>query len=287
MRKKVLTRLLFFVSCAFTCIVFAAPVVQSRTAEPETKALQFGMLPFLSPHALMKVFNPLLVYLEHRLDRPVHASTAPDFKTYVKRTSEGYYDLYHTAPHFAAQAKKKYGHRPLVRYARDLYGVIVVRKDSSITRIEDLKGATLAAPPRKAIIAMLGELTFKEHGLEAGKDFVVKYTPSHNTAMIAVVNGRAEVAVAGAPVYEYQPPEVKSKLRVLAKTREIPGSMYVARSGLPDEEYKKLKDAMEGFTADAGGKEFFANSNYGDIIPVTEEDMKRLEPILILFENRN
>ena len=78
------------------------PSAMMSDAESKQRPLQFGLLPYVSTRKLFAVYTPMKRYLEKTLKRSVRMSTAPDFATYIERARRGEYDLYHTAPHFAA-----------------------------------------------------------------------------------------------------------------------------------------------------------------------------------------
>ncbi len=57
-------------------------------------------------------------------------------------------------PYHAVMAKKAAGYTPILRDgATRLTGILVVRKDSPITRVEQLDGATLEKPVDKMSLA--------------------------------------------------------------------------------------------------------------------------------------
>lgn len=251
-------------------------------AEPQSvsakKPLQFGLLPYLSTRRLFETYVPIKLYLEKTLNRTVIMSTAANFRTYIARARRGDYDLYLTAPHFAALAEAESGYRRVSRVTRELHGNVVVAKNSPIRHVSDLRGKIIATPDKLAIITIMGEHLLKVHGLTPGKDVTVKHTPSHNNAILAVVKGEADAAVAAAFVYENMPADVRAKLRLLSRTMTVPSIMFMASPKLPEGEYKKLRRTMLKFTASGPGKAFFEKSRLGNMTAITDRDMQRLAP---------
>lgn len=242
--------------------------------------LQFGLLPYLSTRKLFSHYAPLQHYLEKALGRPVRMSTAPDFATYIKRAREGQYDLYHTAPHFAAQAEAEFGYRRVSRLLRELDGSIVVARDGNIRSVADLRGRTLVTPDALAIITFLGEQWLRDNGLRPGVDVEVIHAPSHNSAIMAVARGDAEAAVTSASVFENMPQKISHRLRILASTKKVPHMMFMAGPHLSDLEYQQLRKAMLAYTAKGAGSEYFTMTGYGDMGPIEDRDMQRLAPFL-------
>lgn len=258
----------------------ADPAVAAATAMRAQRPLQFGLLPYVSTRKLFTYYTPLKDYLQRTLGRKVIMSTAPDFKTYIARARRGDYDLYHTAPHFAAQAEQAFGYRRVSRFLRELDGSILVAKDGPIHRAEDLRGRTMRTPDALAIITFLGEQWLQENGLRPNVDVEVRYSPSHNNAILAVARGEAEAAVTSAAVFEKMPAEVRDKLRILTSTHKVPHMMFMAGPHLSAEEVSRLRQAMLAFTAQGPGQAFYAQTGYGDMGAITDAEMNRLAPFV-------
>lgn len=273
---------IYLLSCA---AAFAAPAQEPTTTvvkqeNATQRPLQFGLLPYMSTRKLFAYYLPIKRYLEETLGRPVRMSTAPDYATYIERARQGDYDLYHTAPHFAAQAEYAFGYQRVSRLLRELDGSIVVARDGPIKRPEDLRGLTLSTPDALAIITFLGEQWLQENGLQPGVDVEVKNFPSHNTAILAVVRGEAEAAVTSAAVFENMPLVVSNKLRVLTTTKKVPHMMFMASPNLQQKELLDLRKAMLAYTASEAGKSFFAATGYGDMGKITDKEMRLLMPFI-------
>jgi len=254
--------------------------------EQQKHALVMGILPYLSSSELIRVWDPFVRYLERDTGHKIQIASAPDFDTYIKRAATGQYDIYLTAPHFALLAEEKHNYRRIARLKRELYGVIVVGRNSTIKRFADMGGKVLATPDKLAVITMLGEATLKEYGQHSNKDITVKYTPSHNNALLSVIRGTADAAVSSAAVYERLSPSKKKRLRLLGKTQTVPHMMFLAGPSLSDKTYQTISSSILQFPSKAVGKAFFEMSGYGDITQITNHDMQRLHMIMPILDAR-
>lgn len=241
---------------------------------------QMGVLPYLSGERLFENFLPMKDYLEAELGRRIVLTTAPDFKTYVQRAARGDYDIYQTAPHFALLAETKHGFRRVSRFARELDGDVIVRRDGPVRRVEDLRGRTVITPDPLAITSMLGEQLLKEHGLVPGRDYKLLRTASHNNAVLTVHRGGTDAALTSAAVFERLSPEVQRELRVLTKTHPVPHMMVMSHPRLSAADHERLKRALLAFRRDGAGRKFFEATGYGDMAPITDTDMMRLRLFL-------
>lgn len=266
--------------------IFAFLIAFPTTLFATPPPLQMGLLPYLSGERLFEYFLPMKDYLEAKLKRRIVLSTAPDFKTYVRRAARGDYDIYQTAPHFALLAEVEHGYRRVARLARDLNGDVVVRRDSPVQHIEELRGRTVISPDALAITSMLGEELLKDHGLAPGKGYRLLRTASHNNAIMTVYRSQADAAFSSVEVLEKLPPEITRELRILAKTRQVPHMMVMAHRRMPQAEYDRLKAALLAFTHHGTGHKFFEATGYGDIGPITDTDMAQLRPFLTDLKDR-
>lgn len=254
-------------------------VARPAVAE-QPRPLQMGLLPYLSSERLFRNYLPVKQYLEAQLGRSVIMITAPDFKTYLQRAAQGDYDIYHTAPHFALLAEKAHGYRRLARFNRELSANLVVRTDSRIQQISDLRGATVISPDPLAITSMLGEKLLEDNGLHASRDYTLLRSSSHNNALWTVYRGRADAAFTSQAVFEHLSPSMRRALRVLSHTREVPHMMLMANTRLSESEYAQIKKTLLAFTENGPGQGFFASTGYRDIGPITDPDMARLQHFL-------
>lgn len=272
-------------ACSLTWLLILTGVARTVVAAPPPP-LRFGLLPYVSTHRLLDQYQPIKTYLEARLKRAVIVSTAPDFKTYVERACRGEYDLYHTAPHFAALAELDYGYHRLSRLSRELEGSLVIARGSGIKSVADLRGKVVFAPDPLAIITMLGEELLAEHGLHPGVEVTVRYTPSHNNAVLAVARRKAHAAIISAAVFETMPDEVRAQLTVVAHTRRVPHMMFMAGPNVSAEDAHALQRALLDFTASGAGKRFFHATGYGDMTRIDDRAMFTVAPFIPILKQR-
>ena len=265
-------------------LLVSHPAHAASNIKPET-SLNFGLLPFLSTKTLVKKFEPMISYLEKTLNRPINVKSAPDFKTYIERATQGEYDLFLAAPHISAYMEKRFQSRRVSRFKRTLKGYFVVHTDSTYKSLSELRGKRFATADQLAVITILGEGELVDNGLDPNKDFVRHYT-SHNNAMHLVAQGKQDVAVVGVTIFDNMQAPVKKRLRVLAKTKGIPHMMFHTRRGLSDSDHQAISDAMLRFTASGPGKEFFTKVAYGDMTPINNQDIERLSNLVVLLEQK-
>lgn len=256
--------------------------VGPAAAEP----LQFGLLPSRSTATLMRDYAPLKSYLERALGREIMMGTAPDFHEYARRTLAGEYDLLHTAPHFARHAQQEKGLVPLVRTQDNVSGLLLVSVHAPYHRIAELRGKTVAMPDELAVVTLLGEQLLRGAGLQPGEDVTLNYSPSHTSAALAVVHGQADAAVVFPPIYRALPEADRRMLRVLAESRKVPGTVYLAHPRLGGKIIAQLRRALLDFHRHEEGQRFFLALKLSGFSAVTEPEMEAVDPYVAMLKRR-
>lgn len=268
-------------------LLVASLIPGGPTFAAEPQPLEIGIFPAFSTRAILSTYQPLRDYLADRLKRPVVLVTAPDYRTFIARTQRGEYRVVVTAPHFARLAQVEAGYVPLVRVKRELRGIIVVRRDSGIATVADLRGKTVGTPDNLAIITMLGEQLLRAQGMEPGKDVEVRHFASFNSAMLAVHGGKASAAVTAPTALTQMAPEVRDNLREIATTAAVPHVMYLAHPQVPPEEVRQLRELLVDFEKQQpGGVEFFRQTGFVGLEPPAPEQLRTLDPYVAMLKRR-
>ena len=270
----------------FSAIIFIMFAIStySLAVEKINKAdvkdtLSIGLLPYIDSTYLLAQYNPLLEYIRLNTTEAVHVTSAPVFSSYLKRTLEGQYDLYTTAPHFAALNIKQ-GDVPLLKFSRSLYGEIYVRKTSKYQRIIDLKNLIFATPASLAVISLLGKEHLLASGLKSKTDFTLKPTTGHKNALRAVAEGRADAGIAASGIFQSLPENVRSQLRLLDTTRKIPPVVLMMRGSINNDKKQHLLGTMSKFINTQYNVQLENNTGFGQLIQVGEQDISSLKSLL-------
>lgn len=274
-------------------LVFSFVMTLNVHAQPATgnggkKLVRLGLLPHLSTPITIKKYKPLIAYLEQQLQQSIVVTTAPDYKTFIRRAEKGDFDLYLTAPNMAAYHEKHDKHVRIAKFTEKLQGVIVVAEGSPYQSLADLKGKTMATPDIMAVITSLGEVTLIENGIIPDQDIHIRYTESHNNSLQSVVKGQTDAAIVGYPAYKIITSDSKllKPVRILMKTKVIPHLMFMSPPSVPFQEREKYKSSLLKFTANGAGKEFFSAAPFDNIGVITDEDMADLKGLLTILEQR-
>jgi phosphonate transport system substrate-binding protein len=235
-----------------TCIV-ATPAATAPPAAASERPLVMGILPFMSPIALLKRFAPLRDYLSARIGRPVIIETARDYPQFVRRSQARRYDILYTAPHFALLASDSGRYRLQATYVRPLSALILVRRSGPIHKLADLSGKVVATPPPEAVVTMFGRSMLHREGLTGSRSPVYRNYLSHTAAYQAVVGGEAEAAIVAVNVV-HDPDDETVPLRILARSRKFPAVGFLTASDLPDRLQQRIAHVLVTLTDNPAGR---------------------------------
>ena len=120
----------------------------------------FGVHPFKKPTTLLKMFSPLINYLEKELDADITFRSAKDYDSAMMALINGEIDFSYLGPApFALLAKKYPGKlRPAGAIVNKdgtttFKGVIVAKEGSDINQLTDLRGKKIALGDRKSTLS--------------------------------------------------------------------------------------------------------------------------------------
>jgi phosphonate transport system substrate-binding protein len=122
----------------------------------EASELRFGSVAMDIPAEMHRRLTPLTKYLSDTLKRPVRLKLSPNMSVAIEEVSKAEVELAYLTPVAYIKARAK-GEAQLVVKTRtngkdSLQLMIVVREDSPIKRVQDLKGRTFAFGDKAAIL---------------------------------------------------------------------------------------------------------------------------------------
>lgn len=211
-----------------------APVVTS--AEP---VYVFGVHPLHNPQRLHEVFGPLMAYLSTRID-------GARFRLEASRNYAAYDEkLYARQFHFALPNPYqtinavKVGYRVFGKMGDDenFRGIILVRKDSNIQEVGDLRGKAVSYPAPSALAAtMLPQYFLHSHGLHVMRDVDNRYVGSQESSIMNVYLGDVAAGATWLPPWRAlsrERPELAAALEVRWQTEPLPNNGLVVLPEVP------------------------------------------------------
>jgi phosphonate transport system substrate-binding protein len=147
-----------------------------------------------------------------------------------------------------------------VRFGTNFYaGQIIVRADSGITSLADLKGKTMCwVDPNSTSGYIIPRIMLKANGVDPDKDFAKTVEAgSHNNVVAAVYNGDCDAGACYSDArssIEKDYPDVKDVVTVLATTTEIPNDTVSFAKNVPADIRDQVTQALLDISASEDGQ---------------------------------
>ncbi len=279
---------LFISSCKPTPVTTVTPVPVSSpspSSSSNQKPLILSCIPYASELKLTEGWQCLADYLSAYMGIPVKFEMKKTYKPLVDGLKSGEIDFANTGPLIYVKAHDIAGATPLVKpipvsgKSPFYQSYVIVRKDSGIKTISQLKGKKFAFTDKESASGFLiPVLILSEAGIKDFKFFSdVLYTGDHDSSISAVYNGYADGAGVSNYLFAKGTNERLGDLLVIKKSDPIPTAPIVVRANMPPDVVKKIKDAFLSIDPDKKENRYFL-----DIIQVRsyiEATDKEYEPI--------
>ena len=244
-------------------------------AESDEKSYTFGIVPQFDARRIHSIWRPILDELQQRTGLKFSLRGASSIPVFEQEFAKGDFDFAYMNPYHILVANQKQGYLPLVRdIGRKLYGIVVVRKDSPINKVEDLDDKQVAFPAPNALGASLLPRSAFINTYHI--DIKPKYVSTHTSVYLNVVMG--EVAAGGGvqKTLSQQRPEVRDALRVLYETPRVSPHPVSAHSRVDKKTRLQVKQALLDMGSTEKGKALLAKIPMKKIGPA---DIKDYAPI--------
>lgn len=235
-------------------------VLLSSALADAAERLRVGIVPQQAAAELARLWTPVLEHIQERSGVQLVFETAKDIPTFEKRLAAGDYDLaymnpyhyvvFHGAPGYQAFAREK---------DTRIQGLIVVRKDSPVTKLEELAGKTVAFPAPAAFAATILPLShLKSRSIAVTPSF----TSSHDSVYLGVARGFFPAGGGIGRTFDNAKPEVREQLRVLWTTPQYTPHALAAHPRVDRQGLARVLAAMLAMDTDPKGRELLARLNF-------------------------
>jgi phosphonate transport system substrate-binding protein len=176
------------------------------------------------------------------------SKSIPDFETELLA---GTPDFSYMNPYHQVMVHRRQAYRPLVADATPLTGILVVRRDSGINKIEDLNGKALAFPSPNAFAASLVTRAILS---QRGIDIKPIYVKTHSNVYRSVL--QADVVAGGAinTTLLREPEGLQAQLKVLFETSGYRAHPFSAHPRVPAALQESVRKAFMAYASTEAGK---------------------------------
>ncbi|EGH00023.1 ABC-type phosphate/phosphonate transport system [gamma proteobacterium IMCC2047] len=218
-------------------------ITTSVAAQSAGQVYTFGVVPQFDALRIYSVWRPILDELQLRTGLEFSLKGVASIPEFEQAFGDGAFDFVYMNPYHLLMANKKQGYLPLVRdKSKGLYGIVVVRKDSPIRKMEDLNGKLVVLPAPNALGASL--LVRAAFANVFNIHVKPKYVFTHTSVYLNVALGEADAGGGVARTLSQQLPDLFNKLRILYETEKVAPHPISGHPRVPKSVRQQVRDAF-------------------------------------------
>jgi len=242
-----------------------------------SKDLSFGVFPYIPPKELAKLLAPMPKAFSRALnDKVVHFRSATSYDQFNQNITQGAYDIIFTQP-FDYKSAIEYGYTPIAQSSETISAHIYVNKKSNIQTLTELKGKTIASPPRHAAVSRLFNKKIRQAGFWPGQDLIIEYKQSHLSCLKQLKYQKASACISAPGGLLAVSPGLSKNIRLLDKSQEIPGLIFMVKNQMDKKSQTILKNTIINWHKTPSGKELLNNTKLQHFIDVNKAQYDKLQ----------
>ena len=241
------------------------PTLVTASDDATVAEVRFGVVPMENFRHIYAVYSPIVAYLNDHLKQVrLTLEVARSLPAHEARLSERALGFALSNPYQTCMATRRHGYHVFAKMGNDaaFRGIWLVRRDSALGDIGELKGQKICFPPRTALAAtMMTRSQLLGAGIDPERDVQASYVASQENSIMQVARG---LVVAGAtwPLawigFQRQFPEQAAQLEVRWPTAPLINQGLIARDDLAPALIDQVGRLLAGLHTVAAGRAMLA-----------------------------
>ncbi|MFL6658013.1 MAG: phosphate/phosphite/phosphonate ABC transporter substrate-binding protein [Massilia sp.] len=228
-----------------------APRYAASPAKPKIAEYTLGVTPMSNFRDIYDVFQPIVDHINAGLtDARLVLEVPRGLAEHDQQLQARHFAFALSNPYHTWRAAQHGGYHIFAKMGDDaaFRGIWIVRRDSGIESLADLKGKKVSFPPQSALAAtMMTQLQLKESGIDPRRDIQASYVGSQHASIMAVYHNSV---AAGATwplawiTFQRLHPREAQLLEVRFPTPPLVNQGIVARDDVPPELVRQVGRLM-------------------------------------------
>lgn len=241
----------------------AGPQYAAKPPE-NSKEYVFAIHPLHNPMLLFETYGPLIDHLNRNIpDAVFRLEASRNYEEFEKKLYARQFDFALPNP-YQTLISLGHGYRVIAKMGDDhrFTGIILVRRDSGIGKVTDLKGKKISYPAATALAAcMMPQYYLQTHGLDVMRDIENLYVGSQESSIMNVYLGDT---AAGATwplpweTFQKKYPRMARELELKWETGALINNGVVVRDDVPKELAQRVAQLLDTLHTTGEGKVILA-----------------------------
>lgn len=248
-----------------------------------------GIHPLHNPQRLFEVYGPIVDHLDaHIAEAHFKLEASRNYEEFDKKLDAGHFDFAMPNPYQTVRSLR-HGYRVFGKMDDDenFRGILLLRRDSAIRQVSDLKGKAVSYPAPTALAAtMMPQYYLHTHGIDVNHDIKNLYVGSQESSIMNVLLGHV-AAAATWPVpwksFAEQYPDRAKQLFIKWQTGTLPNNGWVVHSNVPAAIIKRFQTILFALERSEEGRKMLARIPVSRFQPATEETYRVVQEFLDKF----
>lgn len=289
-KKIMIVLLLLALGCRDPQPEQQGPRYSSVPAKRHDAVFSFAVHPLHNPQKLTQAYQPLIEYLNQRLQGGrLVLEASRDYGNYEEKIRSA-------SPHFllpnpwqTLQAMRHgYSVIAMAGASEDFRGIFVVRKDSKLTHPADLKGKAVSYPSHTALAAcIMPQYFLHQHGIRVTTDIVNRYVGSQESSIMNAYLGQTAAGATWPPpwrAFQKDHPAEAAQLKVIWETPHLLNNSVMARHDLPVEIRDQIRAALTTLQDSTEGRQILSGMETARFTPAKDADYELVRSYITRFE---
>lgn len=248
-----------------------------------------GIHPLYNPKRLVELYGPIVDHLNAVLPQAhFRLEASRNYEEFERKLYDKYFDFAMPNPYQTVRSLK-HGYHVFGKMGDDemFRGIVLVRKDSAIHKVSDLKGKKVSFPAPTALAAtMMTQYYLHTHGIDVNRDIESLYVGSQESSIMNVLRGHV---VAGATwtvpwnTFKLENPKMAAQLKVKWQTESLPNNGWVVRDDVQPTLAEKVSKVLVGLNRTQAGRAMLKKLGITRFEYATEETYKPVRQYLKIF----
>jgi len=272
------------------CLVFHpySNALAEQSKQTGLNELKLGVFPRRGEKMTRKMYAPLVEELSRSLGIKVVLETSHDFASFWENVTRKRFDIVHYNQYHYVNSHKHYGYRVFAQNVelgnQKIAGAILVRADSDINSLQDLKGKKIVfGGGRRAMQAYIATThMLRNAGLKKG-DYIEQFALNPPKATIATFYRQA--AAAGAGNYVLDLPNVQkqidvSEMKYLAVSDRLAHLPWAVKQTMSDDLASSIQSIMVNLSNTNEGNTILKQARVNKFLSANDTDYDQHREII-------